>query len=337
MKKVAIIGASGYTGAELIRLLHQHSGVRIAALAAYRYAGKEIAEIYPHLTILDLPTLQKVEEVDFSDIDIVFCCLPHGTTQEIIKTLPKHLKIIDLSADFRLKNIATYEKWYRPHQAKELQKTAVYGLSEIYREEIKTARLVACAGCYPTSMLLPLMPLFREKAITGDIISDSKTGLTGGGRTVSEAKLFCEINESVKAYSINSHRHAPEVEEKLGQFGEAEVTFTPHLIPMDRGILSTIYVNLKTDIASAKKILEEQYANEPFVHILAGDELPSTHMAKGTNHCFINIFAGKGDKAVIVSVIDNLVKGASGQAIQNMNIMCGFAETEGINQIGIFP
>ncbi len=337
---IAILGASGYTGAELIRILHLHPNAHITVLTGDSQAGKSIGEVYPHLRHLDLPALVTIEQADFSKIDLVYCCLPHGTTQTVIAALPKHLKIIDLSADFRLADPELYKQWYgHAHQAVDLQKEAVYGLTEIARDRVKPARLVANPGCYPTSAALPLIPLIKNSLIeTYGIIVDSKSGVTGAGRSAKQSNLFTEINDGFSVYGVASHRHTPEIEQSLGQ-GIA-VTFTPHLLPMNRGILSTIYVQLAKGKTSSdlRAALVKSYGNEPFVHVLPEGAMPSTHQVRGTNHCLINVFAGRvPGQAILVSVIDNLVKGASGQAVQNMNLMFGLPETTGLQMTAMFP
>lgn len=340
----AIIGASGYTGAELVRLLHNHPHVNIVALAAERNAGQPMVAIYPHLASIPLPDLVKVGEINWNNIDVAFCCLPHATSQAVIKNLPSHLKIIDLSADFRLYDVNTYAKWYGgEHQAHELQKEAVYGLSEIYGDKIKEARLVACPGCYPTSAALPLIPLLQQGIIeSNDIIIDAKSGVSGAGRSEKLSNLFCETNESTKAYGVCNHRHIPEIEQSLTEAVKTEVMiqFTPHLIPMSRGMLTDCYVKpvqgMNTE--DARKTLEEFYKNSPFVTIMPEGHSPSTREVAGTNHCHIGVFAGRTpDRLVLISAIDNLVKGASGQAVQNMNIMYQLDETTGLNFTPVFP
>ncbi len=338
MKQVAVIGASGYTGAELIRLLLQHPHVQISTLVAESNAGKEMAEIYPHLAMAGLPTLVKLDAVDFSDIDIVFCCLPHATGQRIIKDLPEHLKVIDLSADFRLRDPALYEEWYNTaHIATELQKEAVYGLTEHAYDALKEARIVACPGCYPTSMLLPLLPLLDAEMIDPNhIIVDAKSGMTGAGRNARVPNLYTEMNENIKAYSIGRHRHTAEVEQELSHVAGADIaiSFTPHVVAMNRGILSCIYVTLNEGITAddLQQALRARYKDAAFVHVLE-DNMgpPTTRDVLSTNQCRIKVCEDRvPGKAVIVSVIDNLVKGASGQAVQNMNVMHGWEETIGL-------
>ncbi len=341
MINITIIGASGYTGVELIRILLGHKDAKIKNLIANQQAGQPIGNIYPHLKIFDLPDLIKLDEADFGDVNLVFCCLPHATSQKIIKTLPDHLKIIDLSADFRIKDTAIYEQWYGEHQAQDLQKDAAYGLSELFRDEIKAANLVACPGCYPTGAVLPLYPLLAHGLIANDsIIIDAKTGATGAGRAIKQESLFSEVNEGIKAYSICQHRHMPEIEQSLSIAAgdDVKVTFTPQLIPASRGILSTIYVNLAdgVQVSDLQAQLQKTYENEPFVHIM--DAAPSTRDVFATNNCLIFVAQGRSEnQAVIVSVIDNLTKGSSGQAVQNMNIMFGLDEMEGLRLVPVYP
>lgn len=328
----AILGASGYTGAELVRLLEHHPHFTITALTGDSQAGKAMADVYPHLRHRDLPTLVKHAEVDFSKIDLVFCCLPHGTTQEIIARLPANVKIVDLSADFRLFDIAQYAQWYgHDHRAPELQKSTVYGLTEHNRSRIQTARLVANPGCYPTSILTPLLPLVKAKLIdTTQVIANSLSGISGAGRSAKQEMLFTELDGGVSAYGIGKHRHMAEIEQELG----FAISFTPHLVPMTRGMLSTIHV--RGDATKIRECLEETYKNEPFVKIV--HNAPSTHSVLGTNLCVISVSAGRlPNETIIVSVIDNLVKGASGQAIQNANLIFGLPETTALQLTAVFP
>jgi N-acetyl-gamma-glutamyl-phosphate reductase len=345
-KKIGILGASGYTGADAVRLLARHPHVEIAALTANTHAGKAMEEVFPHFFMLDLPRLVEWEKVDWTALDAVFCGLPHGTTQEIIaavlKANPK-IKILDMSADFRLRDKDTYAKWYgHEHRAAELQSEAVYGLTEFYREKIASARLVACPGCYPTASLLALVPIARAKLIdVDDIIIDAKSGITGAGRGLKQNTLFSEAGEGLSPYSIGTHRHAPEIEQEIGVAAGSSVTvnFTPHLIPMSRGELCTAYVKLNgTTPDDLRAALEEAYRNEPFVHVAKKGVVPQTQNVRGSNYVQVGVFADRvKDRAIVVSTLDNLVKGSAGQAIQNMNLMLGFPETTGLEQIALFP
>lgn len=342
--KVAILGASGYTGAELVRLLARHPNFQLSALTGDRKAGQSMSSVFPHLVALDLPDLVSIDQVDFAGIDAVFCALPHGTTQEVIAGLPQHVKIVDLSADFRLYELATYAQWYgHEHKAPRLQREAVYGLTELAREKVANARLVANPGCYPTSAQLPLIPLIEAGAILlDDIIIDAKSGASGAGRSAKEANLYTEVTEGIHAYGIASHRHSPEIEQGLSRAAGKPVivNFTPHLIPMSRGILSTIYVKLngRHKAADLRAILAKRYEGEAFVKVLPEGLVPATRHVRGSNFCFMNVFDDRVEgRAIITSVIDNLVKGASGQAIQNMNLMFGLPETTAIDQQPLFP
>ena len=342
--RIGILGASGYTGAELLRLLARHPGVEVRLLTADRQAGKPLSDIFPHLGTLELPVPVKIEAVDWSGIDLLFCCLPHGTTQEVIAGLPRELRVVDLSADFRLADIESYAQWYgHAHRAPELQKEAVYGLTELARVAVAGARLVANPGCYPTSAQLPLVPLLESGEISADdIIIDAKSGVSGAGRDAKQANLYAEVTEGIHAYGIASHRHAPEIEQGLRQAAGRTVTvnFTPHLMPMSRGILASIYVRLANGSTadSLRATLVRKYAGEAFVRVLPAGQAPATRHVRGSNHCLIGVFADRvRGRAILVSVIDNLVKGASGQAVQNMNLMAGWAETTGLEQQPMFP
>ena len=341
---VGILGATGYTGAELLRLLKSHGAARVTCMTSERFAGQSIDRVFPHLTGQDLPTLSKIGEDDLSKLDVVFGCLPHGTTQEVIGALPKGPKIIDLSADFRLKDVAVYERTYgQVHQAVERQKTAVYGLTEHARPAIKETDLVANPGCYPTTSQLPLRPLIKAGLIQNDqIIIDAKSGVTGAGRAPKEGSLHTEVSEGLHAYGVSCHRHIPEIEQGLSEAaGEpVVVTFTPHLIPMNRGILATIYVELSGSVVpeDLQDELERCYQHESFVRVLPFRSLPATRHVRGTNFCHIAVHPGRlPGRAILLSVTDNLVKGASGQALQNMNVMLGLPETEGLEQAPLFP
>jgi N-acetyl-gamma-glutamyl-phosphate reductase len=342
--KIGILGASGYTGAELLRLIAGHPQIDLALLTAERQAGKPLAEVFPHLAGLDAPDLIKIGDADWSGIDVVFCCLPHATTQEVIAKLPSSLKVVDLSADFRLADIGVYAEWYgHEHRAPQLQKEAVYGLTELMRDAIRPARLVANPGCYPTSAQLPLVPLLEEGSIEADdIIIDAKSGVSGAGREVKQGSLFAEVAEGIHAYGVAGHRHAPEIEQGLSNAAGRQITvnFTPHLMPMNRGILSSIYVKL-ADGATAdglRETLAKRYAGEPFVKVVGKGVSPATRHVRGSNLCLIGVFPDRvKGRAIVISVIDNLVKGASGQAIQNFNLMSGIAETAGLEQAPMFP
>ena len=342
--RVAILGASGYTGAELVRLLLRHPMIEIVAMSADRQAGKMISQTFPHLPDDGLAPLRKIEEIDWSGIDFVFCCLPHGLTQETIAGLPGHLRIVDLSADFRLHDTAVYAQWYgHEHLAPDLQREAVYGLTEINRERIRSARLVANPGCYPTAAQLPLIPLLEKGLIDDlDIIIDAKSGVTGAGRDAKQASLFAEVSDGIHAYGIASHRHAPEIEQGLSQAAGkgVVVNFTAHLMPMSRGILSSIYVKCANGARAGdlRKSLQDRYAAEYFVKILPEGMAPATRHVRGSNFCLISVFDDRvKGRAILFSAEDNLVKGASGQAIQNMNVMMGWPEQTALEQLPMFP
>lgn len=344
-KNIAILGASGYTGAELIRLLLTHPHAEITTLTGETQAGQPIGKVYPHLRAAGLPDLITNDAVDWAKVEVAFCCLPHGASQKVIAAIPTHVTVIDLSADFRLHNVDTYAEWYdHPHQAPVLQTEAVYALSELAREAIRGARIIANPGCYPTSVQLPLVPLLKEEIITADtIIIDAKSGVTGAGRAAKQGNLYSEVNESISAYGVGKHRHMPEIEQGLSEAAGRKVTisFTPHLVPMNRGILSTIYASLDSGATAdeARAYLKEYYANEPFVTICAaGDAPPSTAQVRGSNSCMIGVYPDRQTgRVIIVSAIDNLLKGASGQAVQNFNIRFGYPEVTGLAPIAMFP
>jgi len=346
--KIGVLGASGYTGAELLRLLIRHPRVEIALLTADRRAGKPMAEVFPQFAPYSLPTLSAIEDADWQKLalDLAFCALPHGTTQKVIADLLERAprtKVVDLSADFRLADPAAYARWYgHEHFAPQLQKEAVYGLTEMYRGEIKSTRLVANPGCYTTCAQLALIPLLKAKAIDPDeIVIDAKSGMTGAGRAAREEMLFAEVSEGFHAYGVGHHRHMSELDQEFAlAAGHAVVaSFTPHLVPMNRGILSTIYVrSAKASPEDLHALLAKAYAGEPFVHVLPFRALPQTRHVRGSNMTFIGVAADRiAGRAIIVSALDNLTKGASGQAVQNMNVMLGFPETMGIDQVALFP
>jgi N-acetyl-gamma-glutamyl-phosphate reductase len=342
--RVAILGASGYTGAELVRLLSRHPHVAMVALTADRQAGKPASEVFPHLGLSDLPMLTKIDDVDWKGVDFVFCCLPHGLTQEVIARLPAHLKIVDLSADFRLSNIADYATWYgHEHHAPGLQKEAVYGLTEIKRDAVRQARLVANPGCYPTAAQLPLIPLIEGKLIDADdIIIDAKSGVSGAGRDAKLGSLYSEVTEGIHAYGIAGHRHAPEIEQGLSEAAGKPiiVNFTPHLVPMSRGILASIYVKMKPGVTVDKlrAAIAGRYKDEYFIRVLPNGAAPATRHVRGSNFCIMSVHADRvPGRAIVMAVEDNLVKGASGQAVQNMNVMAGFPEETALEQLPLFP
>ncbi len=342
--KVGVLGASGYTGADLVRLLATHPNTSTEVLTANQHAGKPMRAVYPHLRMLDLPDLIRIEDADWSGLDVIFCGLPHGTTQEIVAGLPRSVKVVDLSADFRLTDPATYAATYgHEHLAPELQKEAAYGLTELNREAIRGARLVACPGCYPTAVLLALTPLVADGLIDPlDLVIDAKSGVTGAGRKVDQSLLFAEVGEGMHPYAVGKHRHAPEIEQELGRaFGhDLKVNFTPHLIPMNRGELVTCYVRLSEGRlpGELRDRLAARYAEEPFIDVLPDGEAPATRNVRGSNFCHIAVFPDRiPGRAIVIAVIDNLVKGSSGQALQNMNVMCGLPETTGLEQQPLFP
>ena len=342
--RAAVLGASGYTGADMIRLAALHPAIKITALIAKGHAGQSLAQVFPHLASLDLPALVSPEQADWDEVDIAFCGLPHGTAHSEIGKLPKRIKIIDMSADFRLRDPKAYAAWYaNEHSAPALIKEAVYGLTEHYRDKIKGARLVACPGCYPTGVLLALLPLVKAKLIeTSDIIIDAKSGVSGAGRGLKQNILFPEAGEGLSPYGIGNHRHVPEIEQELGVAARAPVTvnFTPHLAPMSRGELCTSYVRLagKASAGDLRKALTASYAKSPFLRIVEEGAIPATQHVRGSNFCHIGIFADRiPGRAIVVSTIDNLVKGSAGQALQNFNVMYGLDETTGLDQLPLFP
>lgn len=344
--RVAVLGASGYTGAEVCRLAATHPGLDVVALTAERSAGKRFTEVYPHLAASGdgLPTLCTIGEVPWEGVDAVFCCLPHATTQEVIAGLPEDTKVVDLSADFRLKDVAQYAEWYGgEHKAPDLQATAVYGLTELHRDAVKGARLVANPGCYPTSIQLPLVPLLKEGLVLSeDIIIDSKSGVSGAGRAPKEAFLYGEVAEGMHSYGVSKHRHMPEIEQGLSEAAGSPVTisFTPHLIPMSRGMQSTMYVKLAdgATVDGLREALASRYEHERFVRVMPKGVIPHTRHVRGSNYCHIAVAEDRiPGRAIIISVIDNLVKGASGQAIQNMNLVLGLPEDMGLMQEPMFP
>ena len=338
---VAILGASGYTGAELVRLIADHPTMRIAAMSADRKAGLSMAEVFPHLRHLDLPVLCRIEDIDFSGIDLVFCALPHATSQAVIRDLPAGVRVVDLSADFRLRDPAEYQKWYgKPHDAPDLQAEAVYGLTEFYRDQIRSARLVAGTGCNAATGQYALRPLIAAGVIDLDeIIIDLKAAVSGAGRSLKENLLHAELSEGYNAYAVGgTHRHLGEFDQEFSAIAgrPVRVQFTPHLIPANRGILATVYV--RGDAAQVHETLATAYAAEPFLSVLPFGQTPSTHHVRGSNHVHIGVTGDRiPGRAIVVAVLDNLTKGSSGQALQNANLMLGVEETAGLTMAPLFP
>jgi N-acetyl-gamma-glutamyl-phosphate reductase len=340
MKRVAVLGASGYTGAELVRLIATHPAMEIAALTADRRAGASMAEVFPQLRHLKLPTMVRIEDVAWDGIDLAFCALPHATTQAVVKAIPRSVKVMDLSADFRLNDAAAYAEWYGgPHQALELQAEAVYGLTEFYREDIRATRLCAGTGCNAaTGMYAVLPPLMAGVIDPDEIVIDLKTGVSGAGRAAKEATLFCEVSEGLHAYNVARHRHTAEFDQEFSKAaGRAVVcTFTPHLAPMNRGILATVY--LRGDAKAVHAALAERYAGEPFMVTLPFGEVPHTRHVRGSNYVHVGVVADRRPgRAIVFSTLDNLMKGASGQAMHNANLMLGLPETQGLDAAPLFP
>ncbi|NNL41279.1 MAG: N-acetyl-gamma-glutamyl-phosphate reductase [Desulfobacterales bacterium] len=341
MIRVGIVGATGYAGAELVRILSGHPGVKITVLTSRKYKGERFDGIYPSMTgSVDL-TCEKFDADHICDrADLIYTALPHKLPMELIPELIRRgKKVIDLSADFRFGDAKQYEKHYQRHTAKNLLEIAVYGLSEIYHEKIKESDLIGNPGCYPTSVLLPLIPIVKSNLINfNTIIVDSKSGVSGAGRSPSLITHFCETNESFKAYKVATHRHNPEMEEILSFESEQDVriTFVPHLVPMTRGMLTTIYADLLKGIGyeDIKNCLNSFYTDKPFIRICPKGKFPDTLHVRGTNYCDIGFTLDlPNQRLILVSAIDNLVKGAAGQAVQNMNIMFGLDETKGLMNV----
>jgi N-acetyl-gamma-glutamyl-phosphate reductase len=346
MLKVAIVGASGYTGVELLRILYCHPEAAVTCVTSERSAGKRISDIYPGLKGRCDLLLENLEPVRVAGkADFIFTALPHKAAMEVAPTfLSLGKRLVDLSADYRLQDPAEYEKWYETHLSPALLKKAVYGLPELKRARIAGADLVANPGCYPTTVILGLAPLLKKKLIDpATIIVDSKSGVSGAGRSAKVESLYCEVNEGFRAYGVGgSHRHIPEIEQELSHLSgkKLTITFTPHLAPMDRGILSTIYATPGEPVTTAGllKVYNDFYKGEPFVRVLPESSFPSTAFVRGSNFCDIGLTVeSRTGRVIVISAIDNLVKGASGQAVQNMNIMNGFPETMGLESLPLYP
>ncbi len=337
---VSLIGGSGYTGGELIRLISSHPNFKLMEIVANRSAGKKVEEVFPHLRHLNLTTFINFEDLDFSKAKLIFCALPHATSQEIIKKIPSGIKIIDLSADFRLRDTNAYEKWYKTeHIAKELQKHAVYGLSEFYRTEIETAKIIACTGCNAAASLFPLLPLLKRKIIDISHVTISLgAGVSGAGRVAKDNIIHSEVSEGTKPYNVGMHRHIAELNQEFSkvQSKKIDVTLIPHLLPQNRGIIVSIPLDYSAN--SIHEALNDYYRNEAFVIVLPIGNIPATHHVRGSNYCHIGVVEDNNSKrCILFSAIDNLVKGSSGQAIQNANISFGIDETAGLLESPIFP
>ncbi len=341
---MAVLGATGYAGVELLRVLIRHPRVRLTIVTSQQYAGKRVSEVYPSLAgqcdlVLEEIRIDKI----VSQTDLAFAALPHETSMEVVAGLVKRGKrVIDLSADFRLHDPETYLRWYRAHKAPHLLREAIYGLTEIHRKKIGRARLVANPGCYPTGAVLGLAPLFAEKIVRGTVVIDAKSGVTGAGRSSAVELSFSEVNENFKAYNVGVHRHIPEIEQELSQIAKRPVTvfFAPHLVPMNRGILSTMYVELKKSLDEERlaKIYRDFYRTQSFIRILPVGFFPQTKEVRGSNDCAIGFrYDSRVKRLVVITAIDNLVKGAAGQAVQNMNLMYGWPEAEGLRGTALIP
>lgn len=341
MINVAVVGVTGYTGTELVRLLLTHPDVNIVALTSTSHINKVIADISPHLKRFASISTEEFEPENIArKANLAFTALPHGASMNTVRSLvDRGVKVIDLSADFRFSNLAVYKKWYGPHSEAELNEEAVYGLPELNRNKIKNVRLVGNPGCYPTSVLIPLLPFIKNDLIQADsVVVNSASGVSGAGRSPTDTNIFCIVNENYKAYKVSGHRHLPEIEEILSEAANEriKVLFIPHLLPVNRGILSTITARLKKNLSTpdVHRILADYYSGEPFVRIYSPGQHPDIAGVKGSNFCDIGATVDEGTGHIILlSVIDNLVKGASGQAIQNMNIMYDLPEDRGLKHI----
>lgn len=341
MVRVGVIGATGYAGAELVRILHGHPEVTLAAITSRQYAGVPFDRVYPAVRgVVSLVCEAFSLDAICDRTDVVFTALPHKLPMEVVPELvARGKRVIDLSADFRFREVSRYEAVYQPHTAPGLTREAAYGLPEVYGDAVSRARVVGNPGCYPTSVLLPLVPLLKAGLIRAEgLVADAKSGVSGAGRSPSLGSLFCEVTESFKAYKVAAHRHNPEMDEVLSREAGrgVHITFVPHLVPMSRGMLTTLYTTTEeaSSAAEIRSCLISYYAGRPFVRICPEGQVPSTLHVRGTNYCDIGlVFHAEDRRLILVSAIDNLVKGAAGQAVQNMNLMLGFRETAGLDAV----
>ena len=341
--KIGIVGGTGYTGAELLRLLATHPEAEVKVITSRSESGKAVSELYPGLRGKMDIAFTEPDDNALAQCDLVFFATPNGIAMKSVPSLlEKGVKVIDLAADFRLSNPAEWKEWYGvDHSCPELLDEAVYGLPEMNREAISQARLVANPGCYPTATQLALLPLVQNNLVEGSVIVDAKSGVSGAGRGAKVASLLCEVSESFKAYGVAGHRHLPEIKQGLSRMSsefEGELTFVPHLTPMIRGIHSTVYTTVKDHSVDLQALFEQTFENEPFVDVMPAGSLPETRSVKACNQCRIAVYRPQGgDTVVVLSVIDNLVKGAAGQAVQNMNIMFGLDEKLGLDVPAMMP
>ena len=346
MLKVFICGGSGFTGGELLRILSGHPRVVVTGVTSERSAGKTVADLFPYLYKCSKLVYEPLRKENIlRKADLFFLALPHGESQEAVDFFAGQGKmVIDLSADYRLKDATTYEVWYKvPHRFHGMLKKAVYGMPEIYRSRIRKAKVIANPGCYPTSAILGLLPAVKNRLVDiGSIVIDSKSGTSGAGRRADISVSYCEVNEGFKAYAVGTHRHTPEIEQELSLICGRDITvnFTPHLLPVDRGILTSIYTRLlkKMPVAEIMKAYHDTYKKEPFIRVLEYGRYPNIKNVRGTNFCEIGLKLNeRTNSLIVIAVIDNLVKGASGQAVHNMNIMAGFDEKTALDTLALFP